>query len=66
VRTFRLALAAVALLAAGFAAGYLYRRAYRPTLEEKVQDAGKDLHRAEEKVQDAGKDLHRAWDKVTK
>ncbi|HEY7725801.1 MAG TPA: hypothetical protein VH880_10730 [Anaeromyxobacteraceae bacterium] len=50
MRTIRIALAAVVLFAAGFAAGYLYRRAYHPTFEEKVEGAGKDLQRAWDKV----------------
>ena len=41
---------AVIVLAVGAAAGYLYRRSTKPTLEEKAEDASRDLKRAWEKV----------------
>jgi hypothetical protein len=49
-RTLALLLAAAAAL--GFAGGWLYRRATRPTLEEQVRDATGDL---EEKLKSFGR-----------
>jgi hypothetical protein len=42
--------AIILALGVGAAAGYLYRRSSKPTLEEKAEDAGRDLRRAWEKV----------------
>jgi hypothetical protein len=48
----RIVLAVLVALAVGAAAGYLYRRNTKPTLEEKAEEAGRDLQRA--------------WDKATR
>ncbi|HSN92901.1 MAG TPA: hypothetical protein VLS93_16845 [Anaeromyxobacteraceae bacterium] len=48
----RLVVAVIVALAVGAVAGYLYGRNTKPTLEEKAEEAGRDLRRA--------------WDKVTR
>jgi len=46
----RLALLVVAVLAIGAAAGWAYRRMYHPTLEERIDDAAKDLEKGLKKL----------------
>lgn len=43
-------LVVLALVAAAAVGGYLYRRHTHPTLEERMEDAGKDFRRAWEKA----------------
>ncbi len=40
------------LLAAGFAAGIVYRRVYNPTLEERMDAAAKDLEKGVQNAAD--------------
>jgi hypothetical protein len=46
----KLVVAVLVALAVGAAAGYLYRRSTKPTLEEKAEEASRDLKRAWEKA----------------
>lgn len=46
----KLVVAVILALAVGAAAGYLYRRSTKPDLEEKAEDASRELRRAWEKA----------------
>jgi len=48
--TSRLALLVLVVLAIGVAAGWAYRRVYHPTLEERIDDAAKDLEKGLKKL----------------